>query len=37
MEQFTSLKEAQAPPEQWNVFAQIVGQTALTLEHLAIP
>ena len=27
----------QAPPEQWNVFARLVGQTALTLEHLAIP
>ncbi|WP_329051241.1 Rv3235 family protein [Amycolatopsis sp. NBC_01488] len=37
MEQLVSLKEAQASAEQFNVLTHLVGQTALTLEHLAIP
>ncbi|HKR81477.1 MAG TPA: Rv3235 family protein [Candidatus Saccharimonadales bacterium] len=37
MERFVTLQEVYAPPEPLNVFAQLVGRTALSLEHLAIP
>ena len=36
MKKLIPFEELQVPCEQWSVFTRLVGQTALTFEHLAI-